>query len=133
MVSVQIPADIRIYKSKLVWGLSIRQIISIAAALIICVPLGVYGRAYIPEDLLVWMIILIAMPFAAWGFLTIQDMRFEELVRVIYRYLFLPQRRIFEDTSSNLFCHLQEEMMEEKIIEQRIQNGEYERTGGGTH
>ena len=123
MVSVKIPAEIRAYKSKLIFGLSVRQVISIAGALVICVPLGIYGRNFIPEDMLVWLIILIAVPFAAWGFLTIQDMKFEEWIKVMYRFLILPQKRVYEDTESNLFSHLHDELIEETVIEKRIEAG----------
>lgn len=130
MVSVQIPAEIRAYKSKLIFGLSVRQVIAIAVALVICVPLGVFGRKIMSDDVLIWLIILISAPIGAWGFLSFQDMKFEEWAKVMLRYLFLPQKRVFEDTESNLFCHIREDIIEEKAIEQRLENGEYERTGG---
>ena len=130
MVSVQIPAEIRAYKSKLIFGLSVRQVIAIAVALAICVPLGIFGHNYLSDDLLIWLIIMTSAPIAAWGFLSFQDMKFEEWVKVMLRYLFLPQKRVFEDTESNLFCHIHEDIIEEEIIEQRLENGEYERTGG---
>ena len=128
MVNVQIPAEIRAYKSKLIFGLSVRQIIAIAGALAVGVPLGVCGRGVIPDDLLIWLVMLTVVPFAAWGFLTVQDMKFEELVRVMLRYLLLPRIRVYEDTDQNLFCRIQAEIIEETAVQQKIECGEYEGT-----
>ena len=129
MVKVPIPAEIRAYKSKLILGLSVRQIIAIAGALVIGVPLGVYGRGHIPDDILIWLVMFTVVPFAAWGFFTFHDMRFEQLVKVMLNYWLRPQKRVYEDTETNLFCRIHEEIIEEAVIAQRIESGEYERTG----
>ena len=129
MVKVPIPAEIRAYKSKLILGLSVRQIIAIAGALVIGVPLGVYGRGHIPDDILIWLVMFTVVPFAAWGFFTFHDMRFEQLVKVMLNFWLRPQKRVYEDTETNLFCRIHEEIIEEAIIAQRIESGEYERTG----
>ena len=130
MLRVPIPAEIRAYKSRLIFGLSARQFIAIAGALLVGVPVGVLGRGHIPNDILIWIVMLIVVPFAAWGFLTIQDMKFEEYIRVFFQFAFLPQIRVYEDTETNLFVQMQEEILEEHIIGQRLDAGEYERTGG---
>lgn len=129
MVEVQIPAEIRAYKSKLIFGLSVRQLAAIIGALAVGVPLGVFGRGHIPNDILIWLVMLVVVPFAGWGFLTIQDLRFEDYVRIFLRFVFLPQKRVYEDTETNLFVNLKEEILEETIITQRLEAGEYERTG----
>ena len=129
MVKIPIPAEIRAYKSKLILGLSVRQIIAIAGALVIGVPLGVYGRGHIPDDILIWLVMFTVVPFAAWGFFTFHDMRFEQLVKVMLNYWLRPQKRVYEDTETNLFCRIHEEIIEEAAIAQRIESGEYERTG----
>lgn len=129
MVEVQIPAEIRAYKSKLIFGLSVRQLAAIIGALAVGVPLGVFGRGHIPNDILIWLVMLVVVPFAGWGFLTIQDLRFEDYVRIFLRFVFLPQKRVYEDTETNLFVNLKEEILEKTIITQRREAGEYERTG----
>ena len=129
MVKIPIPAEIRAYKSKLILGLSVRQIIAIAGALVIGVPLGVYGRGHIPADILIWLVMFTVVPFAAWGFFTFHDMRFEQLVKVMLNFWLRPQKRVYEDTETNLFCRIHEEIIEEAVIAQRIESGEYERTG----
>lgn len=126
MIEVKIPAEIQEYKSKLVFGLSTRQIIAIVGALAVSVPLGVLGYGHISGDMLSWIIILSVIPFAGWGFMTFKGMRFETFMKVFLSMNFLPQRRVYEDTDVNIFYSLHEEIIENEIINQRIENGEFD-------
>ena len=126
MIEVKIPAEIKAYKSKLVAGLSVRQILAIGGALTVCVPLGVFGYGHIESDTLTWMIILIVVPFAGWGFMTFKDMKFEEFMKAFLAFNFLPQRRVYEDTDVNFFYTLQEEIISLDVTQQRIDSGEIE-------
>lgn len=126
MLEVKIPAEIQEYKSKLVFGLSTRQFLSILGALVIGVPLGVIGHGRISGDILPWLIILTVVPFAGYGFFTFKDMKFEDFMKAFLMLNFLPQRRVYEDTDMNLFSALNEELLSEDIIQQRIDNGELE-------
>ena len=126
MIEVKIPAEIQEYKSKLIFGLSTRQIISIIGALAVGVPLGVLGYGRISGDILPWLVIISVFPFAGWGFMTFKDMRFEVFMKAFLSLNFLPQRRVYEDVDMNIFCSLHDEIMEEDIVNQRIANGDYE-------
>lgn len=126
MIEVKIPAEIQEYKSKLILGLSTRQVISIAGALAVGVPIGVFGYGHISGDILPWFIILSVAPFAGYGFFTFQDMKFEEFMKAFLKLNFLPQKRVYEDTDINLFSSLNEEIIAEKIKQQRIDAGEIE-------
>ena len=130
MIEVKIPNEIQDYKSKLIFGLTTRQIIAIAGALAVGVPLGVLGYGHISGDTLSWMVILSVVPFAGWGWFTFKDMRFEVFMKSFLSMNFLPQRRVYEDTDINIFCSLSEEIAEQKIISQRIENGDYEPDDG---
>ena len=126
MIEVKIPAEIQEYKSKLIFGLSTRQIISIIGALAVGVPLGILGYGRISGDILPWLVIISVFPFAGWGFMTFKDMRFEVFMKAFLSLNFLPQRRVYEDVDMNIFCSLHDEIMEEDIVNQRIANGDYE-------
>lgn len=125
MIEVKIPAEIQEYKSKLIFGLSARQIIAIVGALSVGVPLGVLGYGHISGDILPWLVVISVFPFAGWGFMTFKGMRFEEFMKAFLSMNFLPQRRVYEDTDVNLFHSLNEEIIESKIVQQRIENGEF--------
>ena len=121
MIEVKIPAEIQEYKSKVIAGLSLRQLIAIGGALAVGVPVGVFGYGKISNDLLLWLVILIVVPFAGYGFLHFKGMVFEEFVKVMFRYYFLPQKRVYEDTDANLFIGLNEELLELEIEQQRLE------------
>lgn len=115
MLEVKIPTDIQQYKSKLIAGLSTRQFLSIAVALAVDVPIGVFGKDRISGEILPWIIILIAAPILAWGFLRFEDMPFEEFAKLWFSKNFLPQVRPYEDTEENLFYELHKEILDKAI------------------
>ena len=120
MIEVKIPADIQAYKSKLIFGLTTRQVISIGCSLVTCVPIGVYGKEYIPEDILPWIVILVAAPIIAWGFFYYKDMHFEEFMKFFLSHNLNPQKRVYEDTEHNIFHYINEEINEIEIINVRF-------------
>lgn len=124
MIEVKIPAEIQEYKSKFIAGLSVRQFIAIAGALLVGVPIGVFGYGRIPDDILPWLIMISVVPFVGYGFVNFKGMKFEEFVQAWISFNFFPQKRVYEDTDVNYFYTLQEEMLFEDIIKQRIENGE---------
>lgn len=126
MIEVKLPAEIQEYKSKLIAGLSTRQVIAVAGAMLTGVPIAVLGNGHISPDILPWIVIAVVVPFAGYGFFTFKGMRFEEFVRVFFMMNLFPQKRVYEDTNVNLFAALNEEIQSRDIIQQRIDNGEYE-------
>lgn len=126
MIEVKIPAEIQEYKSKLIAGLSTRQVIAVAGALLTGVPIAVLGNGHISSDILPWIVIAVVVPFAGFGFFTFKGMRFEEFVKVFFMMNFFPQKRVYEDTDVNLFASLNEEIQSRDTIQQRIDNGEYD-------
>lgn len=68
MIEIKIPKEITDYKEKFLFGLTVRQLVSAVVALAICVPLFIFGKDYLGEDLVGWIIILVAVPVFAFGF-----------------------------------------------------------------
>ena len=126
MLNIKLPAEIRAYKSKLIWGLSVRQVLSLVAALVICIPVGVLGHGHISDDILPWIIMLLAAPCIAVGFLKFHDLPFEQYFKYVFKRHTTPQKRVYQDTETNLFCEIYEDILEQEIIQQRIDAGEYE-------
>ncbi|WP_075424202.1 PrgI family protein [Ruminococcus sp. XPD3002] len=124
MLEVKIPIEIHDYKSKIIAGLSVRQIAAIGGALLTALPIGVIGHGRISMDILPWFIIAITIPWVLWGFFTFQGLKFEDYFHSWISFNLLPQKRVYEDTDESLFQGLHEELLAEKIIKQRIDNGE---------
>ena len=124
MLEVKIPSEIRAYKSRIFAGLTLRQLISIGGSLAVGVPLGIFGGEVIPADVLLWVIILAVAPIVAWGFAKFKGMKFEELVKVLFKFYVLPQKRVYEDSEVNYFSDVKSALSEREIMRQRVYSGE---------
>lgn len=62
MIEIRIPKEIKNYREKLFFGLTLRQSICAGAALLICVPLYIFGNKFLPQEAVSWVVILIAAP-----------------------------------------------------------------------
>lgn len=89
MISVDIPKDIREYKEKLVFGLTVRQLLSVVVTLVVCVPLYIWGRKFLGDDLMSWIIMGIAFPLICIGFYRKNGMNFEVWMGAILKRLFI--------------------------------------------
>lgn len=102
MIVIRVPEEIRKYKERLAFGLTARQLISTIIMLIICVPLYWYGKNYIPEDILAWLIIIIAAPLVAIGFISFNGMPMEKFFVVWMRFeVLFPRKRKYK--TENVF------------------------------
>jgi len=108
MIIVRIPQEIRKYKEKIAFGLTVRQIISVILAFGICVPLYWFGRHHIPSDILGWIIIIVAAPLGGIGFFKYNGMHLEKIVMILVKQqLIIPIKRKFK--SENYFLEWQNE------------------------
>lgn len=97
MIAVRIPEEIRKYKEKIAFGLTVRQLICTLATLFICVPLYWFGRYYIQDDILAWLIIGIALPLEAIGFVKINGMPMEKYAVAVFKSeVIYPRKRKFK-------------------------------------
>ena len=124
MVEIKIPAEIQAYKSKFIFGLSIRQFVAVAGAIIVGGGIGMLGKGRISEDILTWLIIISVIPFAGYGFLKIHDMKFEEFVKQWILFNFFPQKRVYENADIEPIAQISEDIAALKIREERIEKGE---------
>lgn len=115
MISVDIPKDIREYKEKLAFGLTLRQMLATGIALIICVPLYLFGRKYISDDLMSWIIIGVALPCVGVGFIKKNGMPFEKYMwAILKQQLIFPQKTKFR--TDNFFREMQEKAEQEERL-----------------
>lgn len=114
MITVRIPKEIREYKEKLAFGLTARQLIATVIALVICVPTYLYGSKFMSEDVLSWIIILIALPCAGIGFIKKNGMPFEKYALAVLKQNFIcPQKTHFK--SDNFFRKAQNQADKEEV------------------
>lgn len=113
MIAVRIPEEIRKYKEKIAFGLTARQLVCTLVALFVCVPLYWYGRNYIMEDILAWLIIAIAMPLEAVGFIKINGMPMEKFAVAAFKFeVLFPRKRKFR--TENIWREWQNEAIKDE-------------------
>ena len=95
MIEIRIPKEIKNYREKLFFGLTLRQSICAGAALLICVPLYIFGNKFLPQEAVSWAVILIAAPLMMAGFFRYNDMMFEQFAVELFYHLFTPQKRVY--------------------------------------
>jgi len=126
MIIIRIPQEIRKYKEKIAFGLTVRQIISVIIALGVCVPLYWFGRHYIPSNILGWLIILVAMPLGGIGFFKYNGMHLEKLVIVVLKQQFImPFKRYYK--SENHFLGWQKEYEKSKMPKSVLGNHKHKK------
>ena len=117
MIEIKIPKEITDYKEKFLFGLTVRQLVSAVVALAICVPLFIFGKDYLGEDMVGWIIILVAIPVFAVGFFKYDGMPFEKFLAILYRQKWVePQKRKYEELP--VFWECREEIIESEIAHQ---------------
>ncbi len=118
MIEIKIPKEIRDYKEKFLFGLTVKQFISAAAAIAVCVPLFLFGKEALGEDLTGWIIIIVGAPIIAFGFFKFNGMPFEQFLMILYRQKWAePQRRKYEELPVYWYCR--KEIIENEILHQQ--------------
>lgn len=119
MIEVRIPKEIKDYKEKLFVGLTLRQCICTALAMGICVPLYIKGRSYINEELLSWIIIVIAMPLILIGYFNYNQMQFEKFFIEYMKMMINPQKRLYKE--QGIYEQIRKEVLKD---EERTRKGQ---------
>ena len=95
MIEIRIPKEIKNYREKLFFGLTLRQCLCAGAALLISVPLYIFGNKILPQEAVSWIVILVAVPLMLAGFFRYNDMMFEQFAVEFMFHNFTPQKRIY--------------------------------------
>lgn len=119
MIEIRIPKEIKNYREKLFFGLNLRQCICAGIALLICVPLYIWGSRLLPREAVSWTVILVAVPLMFTGFFRYNDMSFEQFAAEILRFYMDPQKRVY--SYEPIFMQLRQEyvlqMLQQEIEE----------------
>lgn len=96
MIEIRIPREIKNYREKLFFGLTLRQCICAGIALLICVPLYIFGNRFLPQEAVSWAVIFVAVPLMLTGFFRYNDMMFEQFAMEWFAHNFMPQKRVYD-------------------------------------
>lgn len=84
-MEIKINKEIKDFNETMFFGLSIRQFIFSILACGIAVLIYFIGRDTLNKEILSWLCILGALPFAAWGFVRYHGMYAEQIARAWIR------------------------------------------------
>jgi len=100
IIEVKINKEIRNYTESLFFGLSLRQCIFSALAIIVAGALFFFLRPIIGMEAASWISVLAATPFAAMGFVTYHGMTAEQFIWAwIKSEILLPRQLRFHETN----------------------------------
>jgi hypothetical protein len=88
MISVDIPKEITEYKEKILFGLSIRQLICFGIAILSGVGTYFLGSKIIGQEIASYLVMIEVMPVFAIGFIKINGFPFEKYVVIMYKHKF---------------------------------------------
>lgn len=105
-----IPYEVTSYKDRFFFGLTIRQSICVAGGLALIVPTVFFGvkAGLLINDELGYIVMLEALPFAAFGWLKYNDMPFEQYGIKAFKYYFGNQHRKWKTESIEETIHCAE-------------------------
>lgn len=121
MIEIRIPKEIKNYREKFFFGLTVRQCICAAAALLLCVPLYIFGGKYLPQEVISWVVLIIAAPLMLVGFFRYNDMTFEKFAVEWFFFQFAPQKRVY--SYEPIFMKLREIYLAEELAAEIEMNG----------
>lgn len=111
ILEVKINREIRNYTESMFFGLSMRQFVFSALAILVAVGLYFLLKPHFGTETVSWMCILGAAPFAALGFITYHGMTAEQFIWAWLRSELLePKELRFE--SSNLYYEALKDKLE---------------------
>ena len=111
ILEVKINREIRNYTESMFFGLSMRQFVFSALAILVAVGLYFLLKPHFGTETVSWMCILGAAPFAALGFITYHGMTAEQFLWAWLRSVLLePKELRFE--SSNLYYEALKDKLE---------------------
>lgn len=99
MIIVRIPKDTREYKERMWLGLTFRQLAFGTAAMLLVVPPYMLNRTYhfMNQDILSFVLVILAAPLGACGFIKINGMPFEKFLKnAFFKVLRSPNKRLFK-------------------------------------
>ncbi|MCH5199719.1 MAG: PrgI family protein [Oscillospiraceae bacterium] len=100
-----IPAEIKAFKEKFFFGLTLRQLVCGAGIIALAVPTGIIGSRFFSQDTIGWIIVVEVAPLAAIGWASYNDMPIEKIGKKALQYYFGVQKRKFKYFSKEAYIH----------------------------
>lgn len=94
ILEIKINKEIREYTEAIFWGLSLRQLIFSVLACGVAIGLYFLLKPYLGTEMVSWVCVLGAVPFAAFGFVKYNGMHMERLLKEWFKSTFLIPKKL---------------------------------------
>lgn len=116
MIEVRIPKEIRDYKEKFWMGLTVRQLVSCVILLVTALPIYLFGKNLVGEEIASWLAILISIFLGAFGFYKHNGLYFEKyLVCVLKLYIYPNKRKYEAETLLNKALNYEYDLLDQEL------------------
>lgn len=95
-LEVWVPKEITEYQEKIIFGLSLRQLLTFAAALAVAIPSYLALKKSVGQSMAGYVVILEALPFFAIGFIRKNGFSFEKYIGLILAHNFRTKKRKYQ-------------------------------------
>lgn len=118
-MEVPVNREIREYQEALFWGLTLRQLICGAGAIVVCIIVFVGLKPVVGQQTASWLCIAAAIPFGLGAFFRWHGMTVEQLILVWLKDQMIPRKLSFRSVNyntvyfSNLISKCQKEVYED--------------------
>ena len=113
-IEIKIPKEIKEYKETFLFGLTVKKFISLALALVICVTLYIFGKNFMPEEMVSWAVMIVGVPILGIGFVTYHNLTFTQLAKRFFDMTFHPQKRKY--TELPVFWHARQQIIADILL-----------------
>lgn len=121
-IEVRIPKEIKEYKEKIIFGLNLRQLISVFVGGIICLSTYFFIKPIVGTDVASDIIIIEAVPIFAFGFIKVRSFNFETYAKIFIKHKLGKNKRTYEN---KLFMeNLKEEIKSESYAKKEVRKVE---------
>ena len=93
MIEVKVPKEIRTYKERILGGFSLRQLLSLIVTGSIVIPVYIYLKEYLGDDMTGYIIMIIAIPMLLVGFYEKDGLTLEKYIGYFLRFNFLEDQK----------------------------------------
>lgn len=96
-MKVKMSKNIENFKPKLIGSFTTRQVVSSVICLCVNIPLYIFLEKYIGEDIAGWVVIILAIPILAFGWMEYQGLTFEKFIfEIVISEFFAPKVRPYQ-------------------------------------
>ena len=122
-IEIKIPKEIKEYKETFLFGLTVKKFVSLAIALLICVPLYIFGKNFMPDEMVSWAVIIVGAPILGIGFVTYHNLTFTQLAKRFFDMTFHPQKRKY--TELPVFWYARKQVIADTLLIEAEQKKAY--------